>query len=247
MKRTFFFAVCACLCALESCNTIYVPATPSTPVFASGNSVKLNSTLGASGLNASLDYSPISHYYLGGEAHGMKLQFLDSNRQLNAGGHIGYYFSPGDEDSHLNFQLGYNFGSSHYADVFDSAESHLYSSTNVYETYHAQVFYVQDFRHGKYFGFGARYDLYRGSFTNANNHFFGKSIPVKTSLPMAFIFLEYPLGRNPRNSPWNLNAYGGLQLSTFNLANNDASQDVPGFYTYFIFRVGISYQLHFGK
>jgi hypothetical protein len=244
--RPFLFFVFISAFIFESCNSIYVPATPSTPVFGKGNSFKINTTVGASGLNASLDYSPITHYYLGGEVHGMKLMALDSNRHLNAGGHIGYYFSPGDEDSHLNFQIGYNFGNCHYADVFDSAESHLYSCSAVYETYHAQSYYVHDFRHGKFFGFGVRYDLYRvnGKYTDVYNHFFTKSIPVKTSVPMAFAFFEYPFGRH---SVWNLNMFGGVQLSTNRGEHNFVGQDVPGFYTYFVFRIGIAYQIHFGK
>jgi hypothetical protein len=238
----FFFFISFFL--LESCNTMYVPATPSTPVFAKGNSFKINTTLGASGLNGSVDYSPLNHYYLGGEAQGMRLMPLDSNHHLNVGGHVGYYFSPGDEDSHLNFQIGYTYGTSHYADVFDSTESHLYSASSVYATYHIQAFYVHDFRETKFFGFGLRYDLFRGTYTDIRSKFFVKSVPEKTSLPMAFVFFEYPFGRN---SPWNLNAFTGVQLSTAQISDKNVSQDVPGFYTYFVFRVGIAYQLHSKK
>lgn len=242
--RPLFVLLFISVFIIDGCNAIYIPATPSTPVFAKGNSIKLNSTFGASGFNASLDYSPINHYYIGGEWHGMKLMSLDSNRQMNAGGHIGYYFSPGDEDSHLNFQVGYNFGNSHYADVFDDLQSHLHSTSCVYETYHAQAYYVQDFRQEKFFGVGLRFDYFKGSYTDINSIIFTKSLPAKTVLPMAFAFFEYPFGRN---SPWNLNAMAAMQISTAQLQDKNASQDVPGFYTHFIFRVGIAYQLHFGK
>ncbi len=242
MRHFVLFCLCSALIPVfESCNAIYVPATPSTPVFAKGNSLKLNTTVGATGLNASLDYSPITHYYLGGEWHGTK---LDSNSHLNAGAHVGYYFSPNGENSILNFQVGYNYGNGHYADVYDSTDSHLYKTNFVYETYHVQVFYVNDYRQSKFFGVGLRYDYYHGNYANEFSPFFIKSIPRKTSLPMAFVFFEYSFGRN---STWNLNATGGVQLSTANITDKDISQDVPGFYTNFFFRAGIAYQIHFGK
>ena len=242
--RHFLFLIFIFSSLLESCNAIYIPATPSTPVFANGNSVKINSTLGASGINASIDYSPLTHFYLGGEVHGLRLMMLDSNRNLNLGGHIGYYFSPGDEDSHLNFQIGYNTGNGHYADVFDSAASHLYSSENKYQTYHAQAFYAHDFREGKTLGFGLNYAIYKGSNTDIKSRYYRKSIPEKTSFPMVFAFFEYPFGRK---SNWYLNAFSAFQLSTEQVGDLNVSQDVPGFYTYFIFRIGIAYQIHFGK
>lgn len=242
--RLLLFSFFISILLLESCNAIYIPATPSTPVFAKGNSVKINSTIGASGVNGSLDYSPINHIYLGGEAQGIRLMMLDSNRHLNLGGHIGYYLCPGDEDSHLNFQVGYTYGKSHYADVYDSTESHLYSASSVYATYHIQAFYVHDFRQSKVFGVGVRYDIYRGTYTDIKSRYYRKSIPEKTSFPMAFAFFEYAFGRN---SPWNLNALAGFQLSSEQVGDINVTQDVPRFYPNFIFRVGIAYQLHSKK
>src|ERR1041385_9136313 len=104
---------------LESCNAFYVPATTHVPILQGKKDFCQDASIGGSGINEAISYSPINHFYFGGTSH-----FLigDLNHNYSGGPHIGCYVNPFSNWVHFNSQTGYGFGNSSYGNPFTGAD-----------------------------------------------------------------------------------------------------------------------------
>lgn len=233
--RLFSFIIFVFFFAMESCNSLYVPATPSTPVFVKGNSLKASSSLSVDGLNLNLDYSPFNHFYFGGNAHGY---YGTYNNHLNGSGYAGIYFNLPDSLIHLNFQSGYVQGSADWTDNFVGSDFVLGSASTIYHTTYVQAFCALHPHEKNQLGFGLRYDFYRAAFNAVYPRDFSSHIPGQAGIPMAFAFGDFGFKKHPA---FKFNLFLGINIMLV--------KSYAGIQTYFPYyvRMGISYQLHFGK
>jgi hypothetical protein len=222
----------------ESCNSLYVPATPAVPVFEKKQALKMGGSIGIKGWNVNADYTPVNHFYFGASYHGMR-QFAGNNLHESVGAHIGGYFNQGF-GGHTNFQAGYTLGHSYYADPFSGSENYLRIGENYYDQLYFQAFQsVKTLKENAWI-FGLRVDMYHGHYSHIWPGVYKDELPVHTAFPMGFFCYQH----SSKNIP-------GLQTDL--LFGYQVSTIEPGqyasysFYSGLILRVGISYRVEFGK
>lgn len=223
---------------IESCNSLYVPATPSIPVFEKKQSLKISGSVGGKGWNANADYTPLDHLYFGVRYHGME-QPSGRNSQESLGAHLGCYFNQ-DFGGHSNFQFGYTLGHAYYADQFSGGEGYLRIGDNTYNQIYFQAFQALKTWKGNAWILGLRMDMYHAHYSYLWPNLYRNDVPIRSAFPMGFVCYQYSFKKAPGLMS---DLYVGYQTSTI-----QAGRYVGyAFYTGVICRAGISYRFEFGK
>lgn len=220
----FLLPVFVFLCG---CNTVYIPATPSTPVFEGKGQIVATSSVGLSGVNFNISHSPVKHFYYGAEAFG-----LWSGRRLihsNAGAHLGFYRHFRDSTGGINLQGGFRLGES------------AYETDTRYKTYFGQIFAASYLRRAT-FGMGLRLDIYKGENQMPPPVFMpGENLKKNLLIPCAFLFLQSKPKRNPGLSFFMLAGFQGPDLN-YGFVDFFELND---HYHMVIFRTGLRFQFRY--
>jgi hypothetical protein len=223
---------------LVGCNSLYVPATPSVPVFEKKQALKVSGSIGVKGWNANADYTPLNYFYFGAAYHGMEVRGSNSHQSLGA--HVGGYFNHKSFEGHSNLQFGYTLGHSYYADQFSGSSDHLRRGTGSYNKIHLQAFHsVRTVKENAWM-LGIRWDAYRAHYTGLAPNFYKNEVPTRSDFLMAFICYQYSFNKLPALMT---DLYLGYQVSSIEPGGHAGY----AFYSGLILRVGVSYQFEFGK
>lgn len=235
-KNTFFLFIF--ILTLESCNLLYVPASPAVPVFENNQPLVIGGSIGAKGWNANADYSPLNHFYFGASYHGLETGGLNSHESL--GGHIGYYYNQPGFSGSSNFQLGYTKGRSDYGDPFSGNENYVHEGRNSYQEIYLQAFQSLKTHKENTWIFGARFEMYHAHYSRIWPGVYRDELPVHTAFPMVFICYQYAIKSVP-------GLYTDFYVAGFASTIPAGLQARYAFYSNPVLRIGVSYRFQFGK
>jgi hypothetical protein len=243
--RHLFYLIFLFVFFLESCNAFYVPASPHVPMLRGKKDFCQHASLGTSGINEAVSYSPVNHFYFGGTGH---VFYSANNKHFSGGPHLGCYLNPFGGSIHLNFQTGYGWGSSEYANPISGSDV---SGDADYNYYYLQAFIAFNTKKNEnsFFGIGGQYSashfIYSSLYYRSSNGPIPGSLPVNQGFGSAFFFVQ----KNFFDAP-HLRFFwmGGYQFATPELSDPDLGGFIDGnLYLSFCCRLGLTYQIQFGK